>query len=218
MAGLDGALPPQRITLDGRYCRLAPIAVEHAESLYEATTDRDGARYRWLFDHPPASVAALRGWIEAAMAKTDPITFAVIDKATGKARGRQTLMRIAPHDGCIEMGGVLWGEGAAGTRIATEAVHLFARYVFDTLGYRRFEWKCNNENAASKRAAQRFGFTFEGIFRQHMIQKGANRDTAWFAMLDGDWPNLKRRFEAWLAPENFDAEGRQRRRLAEFPL
>jgi RimJ/RimL family protein N-acetyltransferase len=209
MAGLDGALPPERIVLDGFYCRLEPIHPDHAESLFAATTDDNGSRYRWLFDYPPASIDEMRAWIDMVMAKTDPLTFALIDKATGKAHGRQTLMRIAPPDGCIEIGGVLWGAGAAKTRIATEAVYLFARYVFDTLGYRRFEWKCNNDNAGSKQAALRLGFTFEGIFRQHMIQKGRNRDTAWFAMPDGDWPELRRRFETWLAPGNFDAGGRQ---------
>ena len=168
---------------------------------------------RFVHDVPPASVDEMRAWIHMAMARTDPLTFVLVDKATGQAHGRQTLMRIAPKDGCIEIGGVLWGQGAAKTRLATEAVYLFARYVFDTLGYRRFEWKCNNDNEGSKQAALRLGFTFEGIFRQHMIQKGRNRDTAWFAMLDGDWPAARERFETWLAPGNFDADGRQRQSL-----
>jgi RimJ/RimL family protein N-acetyltransferase len=213
MAGLDGALPPERIVLDGLYCRLEPVHPDHAESLFASTTDDNGSRYRWLFDYPPASVDEMRAWIDMAMARADPLTFVLVDKATGQAHGRQTLMRIAPKDGCIEIGGVLWGQGAAKTRLATEAVYLFARYVFDTLGYRRFEWKCNNDNEGSKQAALRLGFTFEGIFRQHMIQKGRNRDTAWFAMLDGDWPAARERFETWLAPGNFDADGRQRQSL-----
>lgn len=215
MAGLAGALPPERLALEGLYCRLEPVQPDHGESLFEATTDENGSRYRWLFDYPPASVAEMRAWIETAMQKSDPLAFALIDRATGRAVGRQTLMRIAPKDGCIEIGGVLWGRGAAKTRIATEAVYLFAHYVFDDLGYRRFEWKCNSENLASRQAALRLGFSFEGIFRQHMIQKGKNRDTAWFAMLDSEWPAVRARFEAWLAPENFDAAGWQRQRLAE---
>jgi RimJ/RimL family protein N-acetyltransferase len=216
MSGLDGALPPEYVVLDGRYCRLAPIALEHAETLFAATSDDEGSRYRWLSTYPPASATEMRETIDKATARTDRLTFAVIDKASGEARGQQSLLRMAPADGAIEIGAVLWGDGVARTRLATEAVYLTAAYVFDTLGYRRFEWKCNNANAASKRAAERFGFTFEGIFRQHMIIKGENRDTAWFAMLDGDWPAIRQRFEAWLNPDNFDADGRQRRRLAEF--
>ena len=118
-------------------------------------------------------------------------------------------MRIVPEHGVIEIGGVYWGPALARTRKATEALFLHARYVFDELGYRRFEWKCNDRNAPSRAAALRFGFEFEGVFRQHMIVKGVNRDTAWFAMLDGDWPRIRAEYERWLAPDNFDAEGRQ---------
>lgn len=123
-------------------------------------------------------------------------------------------MRIDPAHGVIEIGHILWGPAIAGTSVATEALYLSASYMFDTLGYRRFEWKCNNHNEPSKRAAQRFGFTFEGIFRQHMVVKGQNRDTAWFAMTDQDWPRLKAGYEAWLRPENFDADMRQKSKLA----
>jgi RimJ/RimL family protein N-acetyltransferase len=144
----------------------------------------------------------------------DPLLFAVIDRVTGRAGGRQALMRIVPEHGVIEIGSIYWGPGVARTRLATEALYLFARHIFEDLGYRRFEWKCNNANEPSKRAAERFGFTFEGIFRQHMIQKGENRDTAWFAMLDGEWPTRKAGFERWLDEANFDAEGRQLRPLS----
>jgi RimJ/RimL family protein N-acetyltransferase len=215
LSGLHAAALPERVTLEGRYCRLEPVRPQHAEDLFEATTDDDGSRYRWLLSEPPVSVAEMRQRIEAAMQKSDPLTFAVIDRASGRALGQQTLMRIEPKDGVIEIGGVLWGRGAARTRLATEALYLFAHYVFDDLGYRRFEWKCNNGNEASKRAAQRFGFTHEGIFRQHMIVKGQNRDTAWFSMLDGEWPEMRKRFETWLEPANFDAEGRQVRKLGQ---
>jgi RimJ/RimL family protein N-acetyltransferase len=149
--------------------------------------------------------------VEAA--KDDPLYFAVIDKATGHAEGKQSLMRITPEHGVIEIGGILWGDRIARSRVATEAQYLFARHVFDDLGYRRYEWKCNALNAPSRRAAERFGFTFEGIFRQHLIIKGQNRDTAWFAMLDGDWPRLKVGYERWLDPENFAADGKQRSKL-----
>jgi RimJ/RimL family protein N-acetyltransferase len=123
-------------------------------------------------------------------------------------------MRITPEHGVIEIGNILWGPPIARTRVATEALYLAAKYVFEDLGYRRFEWKCNDLNEPSKRAAARFGFAFEGVFRQHMWTKGANRDTAWFAMLDGDWPRLRAAYERWLDPENFDPAGRQRAKLA----
>jgi RimJ/RimL family protein N-acetyltransferase len=125
-------------------------------------------------------------------------------------------MRIDVTHGVIEIGHILWGPAIARTRVVTEALYLFATYAFDTLGYRRFEWKCHNLNEPSKRAALRFGFSYEGVFRQHMVAKGRNRDTAWFAMIDADWPRLRAGYEAWLRPENFDAQGRQKTRLT-FP-
>jgi RimJ/RimL family protein N-acetyltransferase len=141
------------------------------------------------------------------------MAFAVVDAATGPAGGRQSLMRITPEHGVIEIGNIYWGPGVAGTRIATEAQFLFAQYVFDELGYRRYEWKCDNRNEPSKRAALRFGFKPEGVFRQHMVIKGENRDTAWFAILDHEWPVLKAGYLRWLAPDNFAADGRQCRPL-----
>jgi RimJ/RimL family protein N-acetyltransferase len=125
-------------------------------------------------------------------------------------------MRITPEHGVIEIGSILWGPRIAKTRIATEALYLFARYALDDLGYRRFEWKCDAENAPSRRAAERFGFTFEGIFREHMVVKGRNRDTAWFAIVDRDWPAIRAAMERWLAPGNFDADGKQRQRLKDM--
>jgi RimJ/RimL family protein N-acetyltransferase len=142
--------------------------------------------------------------------------FAVIDRNSGKVGGRQTFMRIDQKNGVIEIGNIYWGPSISRTPATTEALYLFARHAFDDLGYRRFEWKCNNTNAASKRAAERFGFAFEGLFRQHMIVKGKNRDTAWFSMLDGEWPRNRKAFEGWLDPANFDREGRQIRRLEEI--
>ena len=139
--------------------------------------------------------------------------WAVIDRATGRAEGRQALMRITPEHGVIEIGNILWGPAIARSRIATEALFLFAQYAFDALGYRRFEWKCNDLNEPSKRAALRFGFSAEGVFRRHMVTKGRNRDTAWFAMVEDDWPRLHAGYEAWLRLENFSPEGQQIARL-----
>ena len=204
--------PPQRIVLDGHYTRLEPIGPQHVAALYDAAQAEPG-RFDYLFEYPPESEAAMGVFVQNAAAKDDPLMFAVIDKATGRAEGRQTLMRIVPEHGVIEIGGIFWGPRLARTRVATEALYLHARYIFDELGYRRFEWKCNDRNAPSKAAALRFGFQFEGIFRQHMIQKGLNRDTAWFAMLDSDWPRLRAEYERWLAPENFGADGAQKTAL-----
>ncbi|MAU97426.1 MAG: GNAT family N-acetyltransferase [Fulvimarina sp.] len=205
---------PERVVLEGRYTRLEPLdPARHSADLFAAIASDAARRHRWLFDHAPGDPEALRDWAEGAAMSQDPLFFAVVDKASGRAGGRQSLMRIVPEHGVIEIGNILWGEGVAGTRLATEALFLTATYVFDTLGYRRFEWKCNDLNAPSKRAAERFGFVFEGVFRQHMVVRGENRDTAWFAMIDRDWPQLKAGYEAWLDPANFDGEGRQRMKL-----
>jgi RimJ/RimL family protein N-acetyltransferase len=212
---LSGWTPRPRPTepvLEGRWCRLERLDPgRHGDSLYEASV-APGAddRFRYLFEPPPADRAAFDAWCERAAAGEDPLFYAVVDAATGRAEGRQSLMRITPEHGVIEIGNIVWGPKIARTRIATEALYLFARHAFDVLGYRRFEWKCNALNEPSRRAALRFGFTFEGIFRQHMVVKGSNRDTAWFAMTDGEWPAIRAGMESWLAPSNFDAEGRQK--------
>ena len=202
---------PQRIALEGRYTRLEPIGPEHAADLWAASSDPGAAeRFRYLFSHAPASLVEQQERITRSVAEDDPLAFAVVDRATGRAGGQQSLMRIVPEHGVIEIGAIYWGPGVARTRLATEALYLFAKHSFEDLGYRRFEWKCNNANEPSKRAAERFGFTFEGIFRQHMITKGENRDTAWFSMLNGEWPTRKAGFLRWLDEANFDAEGNQR--------
>lgn len=207
---------PQRVALQGRYVCLEPCVAAHEEGLFAASMDSQAERrHRYLFD-PVMNRADYAETFARRVASDDPLNFTVIDTATGRIGGRQAFMRIEPAHGVIEIGNILWGEGVAGTRLATEALFLFARHAFDDLGYRRFEWKCDSENAPSRAAALRFGFSFEGIFRQHMVIKGRNRDTAWFAMLDGEWPRLKAGYEAWLAPENFDAEGRQKRALRAF--
>lgn len=206
---------PERVVLDGRFCRLEPIdAKRHRQDLFEASTPPDAARrFRYLFEEPPRSIADIDAWLATAEASTDPLVFAVIDKRTGRCEGRQTLMRITPAHRCIETGSIYWGPAISRTPVTTEANFLFAKYVFDDLGYRRFEWKCDALNAPSRRAAERFGFTYEGHFRRAVINKGRSRDTTWFAMIDEEWPALKAAYEQWLAPENFDAQGQQKTAL-----
>ncbi len=205
---------PDRIVLEGQYARLEPLDLSHAADLFAVANLPGGPeRFRWLFTDAPQSVAATRAWIEQVNAGQDSYV-AILDKVSGKALGQQAWMRIRPEHGSIEIGGVYWGLPMARSRLATEALFLFARHAFDDLGYRRFEWKCNNANEGSKAAASRFGFTFEGGFRQDMIAKGLSRDTAWFSMLDSEWPAIRAEFERWLAPGNFDADGQQKTRLA----
>lgn len=209
---------PQRKALEGRYCSLEPLdAVKHGEQLFEASSVEDAAeRFRWLFEHAPASRQDFQQWLDKARSSDDPLFFAVVDKSSGRAAGRQALMRIDTTHGVIEIGSIYWGPGVSRRPAATEALYLFARHAFDELGYRRFEWKCHDSNAPSKRAAGRFGFKFEGVFRRHMVFKGGNRDTAWFSITDDEWPALRHAYEIWLDPANFDAGGMQRRRLEEI--
>lgn len=211
----NGASPPKRAILDGLYVRLEPLDPQRHQGdlLRSALAEGSEGRFRFLFDLPPKGEADFAAWVEKAAASTDPLFYAVIDKATGRAEGRQSFMRIDATHGVIEIGNILWGPGLSRTRAATEAFYLFAAHAFDQLGYRRLEWKCDDRNAASKRAALRFGFTHEGVFRQHMVVKGENRNTAWFALLDTDWPEVSAALKAWLAPDNFDANGDQRHRL-----
>lgn len=211
-------LPPQRQPMEGRFVRLEPLnAAVHGGGLFDASSVADaGERFRWLPELPPESRAAFQPWLDKAEASADPIYFAVIDKASGKVAGRQTFLRTDAANGVTEIGHIYWGPLISRKPATTEALYLFARHVFDELGYRRFEWKCNNKNEPSKRAALRYGFQFEGVFRKVMVVKGANRDTAWYAMTDDDWAVAKPAFEAWLAPDNFDADGRQIKTLAEL--
>jgi len=216
-APLPAKSAPERIVLEGRYARLEPLAPQHAADIFAVSSLPGGAeRYQWLFSDAPQSLAEMEARI-AATDWGDNRYVAVVDKASGKALGQQGWMRIRPEHGSIEIGGVYWGLPMARTPLATEALFLFARYIFDDLGYRRFEWKCNTLNEPSKAAAKRFGFQFEGIFRQDMILKGASRDTAWFSMLDSEWPALRAEYERWLDPSNFDADGQQKTRLVTRP-
>ena len=206
---------PERVVLEGRHTRLEPFNAEsHGDELYSALTlDDKDARFRYLPEYPPEARIAFQPWLEMAENSDDPMYFAVIDKITNKVEGRQTLMRINEANGVIETGHILWGGRISRTPVTTEAFYLFAKYVFDDLNYRRFEWKCNNANQPSLDAALRFGYTAEGVFRQSMVIKNKNRDTAWFSMLDHEWPAIKTMFERWLDPSNFDGEGSQIKRL-----
>lgn len=208
---------PQREALEGRYVRLEPLSPAlHADGLFEATNVPDAAlRFRWLPDDAPSDRGAFQVWLDQASTSDDPLYFALVDKATGRIVGRQSFLRIEPAHGSIEIGHVYWGPLISQQTGATEALYLFAELVFDKLGYRRFEWKCNDRNDPSKRAALRFGFQFEGVFRHHMVVKGETRDTAWFSIIDSEWPTLRSGYRAWLDPANFDANGKQRRRLAD---
>ncbi len=207
---------PERVTLSGRAVTLAPLdADKHAEALFHGANGGDKDRvWTYLADGPYADAAVFKASIAAKAQSADPLCFAVLDNSSGLAVGYQTLMRVDATHRVIEVGNVLYTPAMQRTIGATEAQYLFAAYVFDQLGYRRYEWKCHDLNAPSKRAALRLGFVFEGVFRQHMIVKGRNRDTAWFSMLDSEWPSRRAAFERWLAPENFDAAGRQKIALA----
>ena len=206
---------PTRKTLEGRYCRLEPLdPARHEDDLFAASM-AEGAdeRFRFLTDASPSDRPAFNAWISKESLSADPLYWAVLDRATGRCGGRQALMRITPEHGVIEIGRILWNPPIARTRVATEAIYLTARFVFEDLGYRRFEWKCDARHKKSRRAAMRFGFQLEGIFRQHMIVKGESRDTAWYSMLDKEWPAIRSRYDRWLDPANFDERGRQLSKL-----
>lgn len=209
---------PQRRILDGRTVRLEPLDANlHGDGLFAASSVPDAAaRFAWLPDTPPTDRASFQPWLERATTGDDPLFFAVIDKQSGRIAGRQALMRVDAANGAAEIGHIYWGPEISRRPAATEALYLFAAYIFDDLGYRRFEWKCNDRNTPSKQAAARFGFQFEGLFRQHMVVKGENRDTAWFSIIDTEWPALKRAYQTWLDPANFDDNGQQVKRLQDF--
>lgn len=209
------AKAPERVVHQGRYARLDPIDPErHGQDLYALAKGEDRL-WTYMGYGPFADLAQFRAWLAECAATSDPLFFAVIDEAGGRASGMVSYLRITPGQGGIEIGNIWFAPVLQRTRQATEAIFLMARQVFEGWGYRRLEWKCNALNAPSRRAADRFGFAYEGTFLQHMIVKGRNRDTAWFAMLDGQWPAIRAGFERWLEPANFDADGQQRRSLRE---
>jgi len=205
---------PSSTPIEGRYCRIEKLsAARHAAELFAASAGAP-ENWTWLPHEPPADFAAYRRWAEAVAETDDPLFHAVIDRASGRAAGVAALLRIDSANGVIEVGHIHFAPVLQRTRAATEAIFLLMRRVFDELGYRRFEWKCDSLNAPSRRAALRFGFTFEGIFRQAVVYKGRNRDTAWFSIIDKEWPHLAQGYARWLDPANFDAAGRQRIGLA----
>ncbi|KQT60735.1 MULTISPECIES: GNAT family N-acetyltransferase [unclassified Aureimonas] len=209
---------PGNAPLSGAVVRVEPIVDSgRFGELYESFTAPGGdTLWAYLPYGPFEDRAAFESFAGTTYRTEDPLFHAIVPALSGKAEGVASLMRIDPPNGVVEIGHICLGPGLQGTRAATEAFYLLFRRVFEELGYRRLEWKCNDANAPSKRAAERLGFTFEGLFRQHMIVKGANRDTAWYAILDSEWPAIAKGFESWLAAENFDEAGRQRRSLASF--
>jgi len=205
-----------RVALEGELARLEPVDVaRHASQLFAAQA---GAPQIWEYlpYGPFESETVFRAWLAERATTSDPLFYAIIDRTSGRALGMASFLRVEPSHGVITVGHIWNSPAKQRTRLATDAMYVMARHVFDDLGYRRYEWKCNALNEPSRRAAVRLGFTFEGVFRQHMVVKDRNRDTAWYSMLDSEWPAAKAAFEAWLRPENFDGEGRQLRSLAEL--
>jgi RimJ/RimL family protein N-acetyltransferase len=210
--GAVGRLP-KSVELPGRFGRVVKLdAGRHAAALWDAMKGSDSI-WTYMAYGPFGDASAFHHWVEQREALTDPYSYVVMDKA-GRALGIVSLMEIRTAMRVIEVGNILLSPTLQRTPLATEAQYLLARYVFESLGYRRYEWKCDALNLASRRAAERLGFTFEGIFRQHMIVKGRNRDTAWYSIIDSEWPQRKAAFERWLTPENFDLAGVQKTKLS----
>ena len=207
------ALRPGPVTLQGRYGRLEKLGPQHTADLWTALAGHDRVWTYISTDGPFATAAEFSAFLAKRAAADDPYAYAIID-ASDRAVGYLTLLEIRPQMRVIEVGHVIYSPALQRTPLGTETQYLLARYAFETLGYRRYEWKCNALNAASRRAALRYGFTYEGTFRQHLISKGRNRDNAWFSMLESEWPARRLNFERWLAAENFDSEGQQKLSLA----
>ena len=209
---------PGRETMDGRFCRVEALdAGRHAETLFKAYRhDADGVLWTYVPMGPFDDFARFRGWIDEAARDGNQPYFAIVDRASGEARGIACYLRLQPAHGVIEVGGIVYSPLLQRTPAATEAMFLMMRHVMGDLGYRRYEWKCDALNAPSRRAAERLGFRYDGTFPQAIVYKGRNRDTAWFSILDRDWPALERAYAAWLDPGNFDGEDRQRRKLESF--
>ncbi len=217
LPGWNGVPPPPRTAMNGRYCRVEPIdPARHAEDLFRAAAlDAAGRNWTYSFAGPFATLEAYRDWMQAHWLGDDPMFHAIVDTATGQAAGVASYLRIDPKNGVIEVGHINYSPLLQRKRAATEAMYLMMKRVFE-LGYRRYEWKCDSLNAPSRAAAQRLGFSYEGIFRQAVVYKGRSRDTAWYAMIDREWPQLDQAFQRWLDPANFDAQGNQRERLSDL--
>jgi RimJ/RimL family protein N-acetyltransferase len=209
---------PASTPIAGRYCRVEKLDAErHAKDVFAALSEAPDARdWTYMFAGPFADLESYAAYLVREQEKRDPQHYAILDAEDGKAVGTAALMRIEPAHGVIEVGHILYSPRLQRTRAGTEAMYLLMRRVFEELGYRRYEWKCDALNAPSRRAAERYGFTFEGIFRQAIVYKGRNRDTAWYSITDKEWPAIRAAFEAWLSLDNFDAKGSQRKRLPEL--
>lgn len=209
------AKPPERAPLRGSHVLLRPVSADDADALYPVSHEPDGDPAIWTYlpYGPFESPDALRAMLAAFAQSDDTLFFTLAGLPDDRPLGIASYLRIKPEWGSIEIGHIWFGVPLQRTTAATEAIYLLMRHAFDELGYRRFEWKCNALNAASRRAAERFGFTYEGVFRNHMVIKGRNRDTAWYAITVEDWPAIRQGYGRWLAPDNFDADGRQRRSL-----
>jgi RimJ/RimL family protein N-acetyltransferase len=207
--------PPARASMEGRYCRLEPLTPSvHAESLHAANAlNIDGSMWTYMAYGPFGILNDYRRWADGAAGGSDPMFFAIVDRASGRATGVASYLRIDPANGCIEVGHLAYSPLLQRTAAATEAMYLMMEHAF-ALGYRRYEWKCNALNRPSRAAAQRLGMSYEGIFRQAAVVKGRNRDTAWYSVIDAEWVALKTAFVTWLAPANFDAQGKQRAALS----
>jgi RimJ/RimL family protein N-acetyltransferase len=215
VVGTGPARRPESVVLEGHFGRVEKLAAIHAPDLWEAVKRHDEI-WTYMSSYGPfANPAEFADWVADRAKLDDPFSYAVVN-SSGRVLGIATLMEIRPAMRVIEVGHIVYSPDLQRTPLATEAQYLLARYAFERLGYRRYEWKCNALNAASRRAALRFGFTFEGIMRQHKIAKGRNRDTAFFSLLDHEWPSARSAFEQWLEPGNFDGKGRQRRTLEEI--
>jgi RimJ/RimL family protein N-acetyltransferase len=210
---------PAPVTLKGRFVTLEPYEREkHLQGLWQALGGADGINdlLKYFPNEDYAAADDLDRWLQSARQTGSYVTLIARENATGEIVGMASYMRPDPKNGVVEVGSVAHGPAMKRSPMSTELHYLMAKHVFEDLDYRRYEWKCHNENEASKVTARRYGFTFEGVFRQHVISRGANRDTAWFSMIDSEWPVIKAAFEAWLAPENFDADGRQKRKLEDI--
>ncbi|NWK84349.1 GNAT family N-acetyltransferase [Staphylococcus sp. GSSP0090] len=208
------AFLPNAQILEGQYCRLEKLAQNHIKDLYDYfSTEADAPNWTYLPDEQPRDFQSFETYINEKINATDPYFFAIVDKKTSTALGIIALLRIDRYNGSIEVGHIHYANVMKQTRIATEVQFLLADYIFQTLNYRRYEWKCDALNAPSIKAAQRLGFKFEGIFRKHKVYKNRNRDTYWLAMIDKDWHQNKLKFEQWLSPQNFDELGNQVNRL-----
>jgi RimJ/RimL family protein N-acetyltransferase len=216
--GWSARLPPPRTAMTGRFCTVRPLDPERdAPQLFAAfAEDRDGRMWTYLPRQAYRSLADLRAWADAGSLTGDPLVHTIVDHATGEAVGTANYMRIEPAQGVIEIGSITYSPRLQRRPAGTEAMYLMMRRVFDELGYRRYEWKCNSLNEPSRNAAARLGFRYEGLFRQAQVVKGHNRDTAWFSIVDSEWPGLRAAFERWLEPANFAADGSQRRTLGNF--